>query len=454
MRSKIIIIGAGTFGTAIANELAKNDANNVKLFSKDEHRVNEIVNFRKNSKYYPDIELNIALGATSNNDDIENAEIVFVALPSSVVVDFFDEFHLLFSETTLIVLLSKGFAPTGSTFIDVLNEKYGIHNTATLKGGSFAREIIFGNKTLLTLGYKNKNQCEVIKDAFLKTAIHLDYTTDIKGVEVLSALKNVYAILIGYVDARYNSANTRFMFYTLAIKEIRILLKILGGKEVSLYLSCGIGDIGLTALNDLSRNRTLGLIIGKGFFDGSYMNNSVLIEGLRSLNAIVDQIPENLFGRLPLIRKLHDFFNQKTLDLAGELEVNQHEKMKTVLTYGTFDLMHFGHIELLKRAKDLGDRLIVGLSSDEFNDIKGKQSVQSFDKRKELLLAIDYVDEVIAENNWEQKTNDVKVYDVDIFVIGDDWKGKFDFLKELCEVIYLERTHGISTTQIKKVYNK
>ncbi|QHA93477.1 MULTISPECIES: glycerol-3-phosphate cytidylyltransferase [Bacillaceae] len=124
--------------------------------------------------------------------------------------------------------------------------------------------------------------------------------------------------------------------------------------------------------------------------------------------------------------------------------------MKKVLTYGTFDLLHWGHINLLKRAKDLGDYLIVAISTDEFNEIKNKKAYHSYENRKMILEAIRYVDEVIPEEHWEQKVDDVKNNDVDIFVMGDDWEGKFDFLKDHCEVVYLPRTAGISTTKIKK----
>jgi glycerol-3-phosphate cytidylyltransferase len=123
--------------------------------------------------------------------------------------------------------------------------------------------------------------------------------------------------------------------------------------------------------------------------------------------------------------------------------------MKKVITYGTFDLLHPGHINILKRAKELGDYLIVGLSTDEFNLQKHKEAYHSYEDRKLILEAIQYVDEVIPENNWEQKVKDVINHEVDIFVMGDDWKGHFDFLKEFCDVIYLPRTTGISTTKIK-----
>lgn len=125
--------------------------------------------------------------------------------------------------------------------------------------------------------------------------------------------------------------------------------------------------------------------------------------------------------------------------------------MKKVITYGTFDLLHYGHINLLQRAKALGDYLIVALSTDEFNSVeKNKVTYFTYEERKRLLEAIRYVDLVIPEEGWEQKITDVQEFKVDTFVMGDDWKGKFDFLKEHCEVVYLERTPEISTTKIKK----
>ncbi len=125
--------------------------------------------------------------------------------------------------------------------------------------------------------------------------------------------------------------------------------------------------------------------------------------------------------------------------------------MKRILTYGTFDLLHYGHIRILKRAKELGDYLVVALSTDEFNAIKGKKAYHNYETRKKMLEAIRYVDLVIPENEWEQKLQDVKDYKIDVVVMGDDWAGsdKFDYLKEYCEIAFLERTPGISTSQIK-----
>lgn len=124
--------------------------------------------------------------------------------------------------------------------------------------------------------------------------------------------------------------------------------------------------------------------------------------------------------------------------------------MKRVITYGTYDLLHYGHIELLRRAREMGDYLVVALSTDEFNRVKNKKSYYNYEQRKMMLESIRYVDLVIPEGGWGQKEIDVDRFEIDTFVMGHDWEGEFDFLKEKCEVIYLNRTEGISTTKIKK----
>ena len=141
-----------------------------------------------------------------------------------------------------------------------------------------------------------------------------------------------------------------------------------------------------------------------------------------------------------MVRQERHFHNNKEVEI-----------MKKVITYGTFDLLHAGHINLLRRAKELGDYLIVVVSTDEFYWIeKLKRCYFSYEERKKLVEAVRYVDLVLPEENWEQKLSDIKEYKVDTFVMGDDWKEKFDFLKKYCDVIYLPRTEGISTTKIKQ----
>jgi glycerol-3-phosphate cytidylyltransferase len=123
--------------------------------------------------------------------------------------------------------------------------------------------------------------------------------------------------------------------------------------------------------------------------------------------------------------------------------------MKKVITYGTFDLFHYGHLRILERAKTLGDYLVVAVSTDEFNRIKGKTCVYPYEHRARIVAAIRYVDEVIPERNWEQKADDIRKHNIDIFVMGDDWKGRFDELGSICDVVYLPRTENISTTGIR-----
>ncbi len=125
-------------------------------------------------------------------------------------------------------------------------------------------------------------------------------------------------------------------------------------------------------------------------------------------------------------------------------------KDKVLITYGTFDMLHIGHVNLFKRLKSMCDKLIVAVSTDEFNSLKNKKTLIPFEQRIQIVESIKYVDIVIPEENWEQKILDIEQYDIDIFAIGDDWEGKFDYLKEYCDVVYLERTENISTTQLKK----
>ena len=130
--------------------------------------------------------------------------------------------------------------------------------------------------------------------------------------------------------------------------------------------------------------------------------------------------------------------------------------MINVITYGTFDLLHVGHVKFLERAKALGNKLFVGISTDNFNVLKGKQAIYTFEERFEIIKSIKFVDAVFIEDSWEQKEYDIKKFNIDVFVIGEDWKGKFNYLSILCQVIYLSRTKDISTTstkeRIKKLY--
>ena len=123
---------------------------------------------------------------------------------------------------------------------------------------------------------------------------------------------------------------------------------------------------------------------------------------------------------------------------------------KKIITYGTFDMFHVGHLRLLKRLKEMGDELIVAVSTDAFNEIKGKKVLIPYEQRVEILEGIKFVDQVIPEYSWDQKINDIQEYGIHTFAIGSDWRGKLDHLEPFCEVVYLERSENISTTKLKK----
>ena len=447
----ILVLGAGAFGTAIANELSVNTENKVTLFSRNQEKVEEINQFQTNKSCFPNKHLTKHLKAGSDKEFIRDADIVFIALPSSVIIENLIALKSFFKDDALFVNLSKGLFERGVTIVESVKKELDTENVVTLKGPSFAVEVMEHADTLLTLGYTTKQQYETINKIVKNTALHIDCTTDIRGVELLSVLKNIYAVVLGVVDAKYNSPNTRFMILTKAFSEVRVLLRSLGGSGDTLFLACGFGDLCLTSLNDLSRNRTLGLLIGKGFFSSDYKSNSVILEGLNAVNLVHSFPLAHVKENLPLLNKLHSFLDSKESNLSIAFDELVDRKFKTVLTYGTFDLLHYGHLEILRRASLLGDKLIVGISTDEFNELKGKICVLPYEKRKELLESLDFVDKVIPEDNWEQKVSDVQENDVDVFVMGNDWEGKFDELKAYCNVIYFPRTKGISTTRLKSI---
>jgi len=307
-KNNICIVGSGSIATALGNVLAAKGTLKVVLLSIEKAVVESINHSRKNYKYFPNQILNEALSATTDKSVLKNAEIVFLAIPSVNTVDYVIQNINLIPENAIIINLAKGFGNENKTIVDCLNEKMP-NSVCSLKGPSFAREIINNLPTAMTFGAEDEKLFDVIENIFSDTNIYLDFSTDVKGVELLSILKNIYAIAIGIADAHFNSPNLRFMFLTRAFKEMKSINHQFGGRTETMFKYCGIGDFGLTALNDLSRNRTLGLLIGKGFFSKD-IPSKVLLEGRVSAQIFCDEISKtNSLKNFHIISELYKVFN-------------------------------------------------------------------------------------------------------------------------------------------------
>lgn len=306
---KICIIGAGAIGTAMAHELAGRPSNEVSLWSKELDVIADISTKGINSKYFPKIKLNSAIKATANDGVMAQADILFLAIPSVAVLDVVEKYKDVFRSDAILVNLAKGFCSQNRLITDCL-EAVCENPVVTLKGPSFARELINNQPTAFTLGSKNENHFQLFDELFADTCIYIDHSTDLKGVELASILKNIYAIAIGIVDANFDSPNLRSLVLTRAMNEMRQLLIHFGGLEQTMFNYCGFGDFTLTALNDLSRNRTLGLLIGKGFFTAD-ISQKVVLEGRIAVNVFATKLLriEETQVRYPILAELHKVFN-------------------------------------------------------------------------------------------------------------------------------------------------
>lgn len=296
-------------GTALGNRLASGNGYHVKLVT-IEPDVAESINQRHvNQKYFPNQKLSRDLRATTEHRSLRDADIIFLAIPSTVIVDFINKQKDNLPPGKMIINLAKGFGKEDRTITGCLEEI--IPNpVCSLKGPTFARELLNNAPTAFTFASGNKSLFPQMAELFNDKRIYLDFTTDVTGTEILSILKNIYAIVLGIVDAHFNSANLRFLVLTRAFAEMRHTLQLMGGKEKTLYRYCGYGDFGLTALNDLSRNRTLGLLIGKGFFIED-ISDKVVLEGKIAVNRfikILDKLGKSE-DEFPIIYELYHVFN-------------------------------------------------------------------------------------------------------------------------------------------------
>jgi len=306
----IIIIGAGSIGTALGNILARKRIYNVTLLSIEKDVVASITNSRYNHKYFPNIKLSKVLKASTDINILRDADVIFLAIPSAVIVDYILENKEHIKENAILVNLAKGFSKDHKIITESLESING-NPVCSFKGPTFAREMINKIPTAFTLGSKDQSHYKLFTDIFSETNVHIDFTTDVKGVEILSLLKNIYAIAMGIIDAQYDTANLRFLFLTKAFNEMKDILLQFGGKEETMFKYSGYGDFGLTALNDLSRNRTLGLLIGKGFFVDD-ISDKVTLEGKIAVGVFCEQMSQLDIKKceFPIMSELYKVFNE------------------------------------------------------------------------------------------------------------------------------------------------
>lgn len=304
--SIIVIAGAGSIGTALGNTLT-GAGHKVILHTIEDHVADAINKEHINPDYFPNSPLDPKLKASTDASILNEAKLLFLAIPSIITVDFVLQNKEYIADDVLLINLAKGFGCGKMTITSCL-EKMVPNPVSTMKGPTFAREIMNTNPTAMTFASKDEQFHELIGELFKDTPIFLDYTKDVEGVEYLSILKNIYAIILGIVDANFDSPNLRFLILTKAFDEMRRIMMNMGGDESSLFRYCGYGDFSLTALNDLSRNRTLGLLIGKGFFTKD-ISDTVVLEGKMAVSTFCEMILENGDAEeYPLIFELHKIF--------------------------------------------------------------------------------------------------------------------------------------------------
>ncbi len=301
-KNRIVVAGGGVFGTAMAERLAWNTDNSVVIHSIEKEVVETINSQHRNVKYFPTRFLNMNLSASSDYSVFSDADAVFLVIPSKAIVSFSQEMKKYTgSNEPLIINLAKGMSDDGA----FITEKIPFRNTASMKGPSFAIEVLNGLPTAFTFGGVESDYLYVRDQLFPGTSLMLDHTDDVRGVELTSILKNMYAIAIGLVSGRYSSPNVDFLVYTKAVNEIRGFLRMFDCDPETIFRYCAIGDLGLTGLNDLSRNRTLGMLIGKGF-DYTQGNTATLVEGHRTIKLFGEKTRQmGLEKEYPLVQALY-----------------------------------------------------------------------------------------------------------------------------------------------------
>ena len=477
---QIGVLGAGTWGMALARMLCIS-GHDVTVWSAISREVDEFSATRRHPNL-PGMVIPDAIRFTKDMQQVcTGKDILLFAVPSPFVRSTARSAAPYIRDGQIIVDVAKGIeASTLLTMTGIIADELKNDNVklVALSGPTHAEEVAKDMPTTIVSACEDQQTADLVQDVFWGTCMRVYTNNDVLGVELCGAMKNIIALAAGISTGLGCGDNTKAAIITRGIAEIARLGTAMGCCEQTFGGLAGIGDLIVTATSVHSRNNRCGMMLGQGVKSEEAIRRvGMVVEGINALPAAM-ALAEKYGVEMPIVEAVNDIVHngadpkdtvrqlmgrdkkpelpKSALDNLFDEKEGGYKPMKRVITYGTFDLLHYGHLNLLRRAREQGDYLIVALSTDEFNwNEKGKKCYFSYAQRKEMLEALRYVDLVIPEETWEQKRTDIHEYHIDTFVIGDDWKGKFDFLKEEgAEVVYLSRTPEISTTQIKQDLQK
>lgn len=479
--NKILVLGAGTWGIALARLLSLS-GHSVQVWSALSEEIEEL-NSSRIHKCLPNMVIPHEISFTLDIEKVVSDKDILVFAVPSVFIRSTAHLVAPFYSGQVIVDVAKGIeSDTLMTMSEVIKSEIPNAKVVALSGPTHAEEVSIDLPTTIVSACEDITLAEYIQTVFSTPSMRVYTNSDIKGVEICGALKNIIALAAGIASGLGYGDNTKAALITRGLAEIERLGLKMGCYTDTFSGLAGMGDLIVTATSIHSRNNKCGYLIGQGYSTKDAIKQiGMVVEGINAISAAM-QLSEKYKVELPLISSVDSVVNygvspieavkrlmernctselrKPVLDVNYEnavlknaaVRIKGDQTMKRVITYGTFDLLHYGHINLLRRAKALGDYLIVVISSDEFNwNEKRKKCYFTYEQRKALVEAIRYVDLVIPEESWNQKRSDMHEYHIDTFVMGDDWKGKFDFLKEEgVNVVYLPRTPEISTSKMKK----
>ncbi|MCR5047386.1 MAG: glycerol-3-phosphate cytidylyltransferase [Saccharofermentans sp.] len=479
---RIGVLGAGTWGIALSRMLSIS-GHEITVWSALPSEIEELSRTRCH-RNMPNMEIPEEIVFTDSIEQVcTGKDYLLFAVPSIFVRSTSKLASKYVASEQIIVDVAKGIeSETLMTMSEVIESEIPQARVVALSGPTHAEEVARDLPTTIVAAHKDIAIAQEVQEVFSTPTLSVFTNTDIKGVEICGALKNVIALSAGISAGLGYGDNAKAALITRGLNEVSVLGQKMGCVPETFAGLAGMGDLIVTATSKHSRNNKCGYLIGEGYsIDDAIKQVGMVVEGVNALSAAM-KLADKYEVDMPIIKAVNSIVNDSAdpedviralmgsdertelskpvLDVDYEAAVIKNairsnrgdESMKRVITYGTFDLLHYGHINLLRRAKALGDYLIVVISTDEFNwNEKHKKCYFSYEQRKALVESIRYVDLVIPEESWTQKKSDMHEYHIDTFVMGDDWKGKFDFLKdEGVEVVYLPRTPEISSSQIKK----